>query len=308
MKVKKSLLAAVISTLTLTGCATAQHSMIDSGNLVTVEDAVWQNQSNVNPNNIINQTIPEGETSLVFIRRMDNDPKEKSANIAVNNRYQVSLHPNSYTQVNSCAGINTISVVITELKENNLMLNAKEFNLAPNTTNFFDVDIDDETTTSTVVQVDKQTAEKLLENKTYQAHQISRVQPKNCKVSPKDPIKAEVDKPINLHVEFDFDKATIRSIYNQRLAAVAQFMQERPNTVALIEGHTDSIGSNLYNQKLSEARAQAVKKELATKYGVNPNRLNSQGFGETRPVASNSTNEGRQRNRRVDALITLKTK
>ena len=86
--------------------------------------------------------------------------------------------------------------------------------------------------------------------------------------------------------------------------AVASFMKKYPNTSTIIEGHTDSIGAASYNMKLSQQRADAVKQELVSKYGVNPNRLRTQGFGETRPVDTNATKKGRHNNRRVVATVS----
>lgn len=69
-----------------------------------------------------------------------------------------------------------------------------------------------------------------------------------------------------------------------------------------IEGHTDNVGNPDFNQKLSERRAAAVKTFLEKEYGIDGSRLEAQGFGDTRPVASNDTPEGRQANRRVELV------
>ena len=70
-----------------------------------------------------------------------------------------------------------------------------------------------------------------------------------------------------------------------------------------IEGHTDNRGSNELNEKLSADRAKAVLDYIVNKGGINASRLNSQGFGPQRPIADNNTNDGRQRNRRVEFII-----
>jgi outer membrane protein OmpA-like peptidoglycan-associated protein len=79
-------------------------------------------------------------------------------------------------------------------------------------------------------------------------------------------------------------------------------MMEYPNTRFLIEGHTDSQGSDAYNLKLSDERAASVKNYLIEK-GLPASRLSSEGFGETKPVANNATAAGRQQNRRVEISL-----
>jgi outer membrane protein OmpA-like peptidoglycan-associated protein len=84
---------------------------------------------------------------------------------------------------------------------------------------------------------------------------------------------------------------------------MAQFMTANPNTTAVIEGHTDSKGPANYNLTLSKARANAVKTYLLQEYGIDAKRLTTTGYGESQPVASNDTVQGRQNNRRVIATI-----
>ncbi len=71
----------------------------------------------------------------------------------------------------------------------------------------------------------------------------------------------------------------------------------------MVEGHTDSVGSDAYNQTLSERRANAVRDVLVNQYGVGGERVNAVGYGETRPVADNASAEGRAVNRRVEAEV-----
>jgi OOP family OmpA-OmpF porin len=72
----------------------------------------------------------------------------------------------------------------------------------------------------------------------------------------------------------------------------------------VIEGHTDSIGPAEYNMRLSERRAESVKDYLTDKLDIDASRLDTKGYGESRPVADNSTKEGRQKNRRVIGVVT----
>lgn len=99
-------------------------------------------------------------------------------------------------------------------------------------------------------------------------------------------------------VLFDFDKATIKPEFDQMLHNGVEVMQLNPGLTVSIEGHTDSIGSDDYNQKLSEKRAHAVMKYLVD-HGVAPSRMEAHGFGESQPIDSNETEEGRYNNRRV---------
>lgn len=110
---------------------------------------------------------------------------------------------------------------------------------------------------------------------------------------------------MELRVFFDNDKSVIKSQYQPEIAKVAEKMREYPNSTARIEGHASKTGpSARYNQRLSEARAVAVKSMLTNEFGVAPNRLSTVGYGYDQPIAPNDTEEGRAMNRRVYAIIT----
>lgn len=102
---------------------------------------------------------------------------------------------------------------------------------------------------------------------------------------------------------FDFDRAELRPEAREELAKLASSLQRYPNTDVLVIGHTDAVGSDDYNQALSERRAQSAVSFLAAQ-GVAAGRLRGVGRGESEPVASNDTDEGRQLNRRVEVVIT----
>jgi OOP family OmpA-OmpF porin len=108
---------------------------------------------------------------------------------------------------------------------------------------------------------------------------------------------------VELDVKFDFDKSRVREESYSDIKNLADFMQQYPQTSTTVEGHTDSVGTDQYNQRLSERRAEAVRNVLVNEYGVEGGRVNSVGYGESRPVADNSTEEGRQINRRVEAEV-----
>ncbi len=110
-----------------------------------------------------------------------------------------------------------------------------------------------------------------------------------------------VDLPAD--VLFDFDKADIRPDAAKALADLATIIAAYPKGRVELEGHTDSKGDDAYNQRLSERRAQAVASWLTAHHGVDPARMTTRGRGETRPVADNTTDAGRQKNRRVEAIV-----
>ena len=108
---------------------------------------------------------------------------------------------------------------------------------------------------------------------------------------------------VELDVKFDFDKAVVKEESQGDIKALADFMSQYPSTTTVVEGHTDSVGTDAYNQQLSERRANAVRDVLVNQYGVGGDRVNSVGYGESRPVADNATAEGRAINRRVEAEV-----
>lgn len=103
-------------------------------------------------------------------------------------------------------------------------------------------------------------------------------------------------------VTFDVGSATLKPAFRSTLNDVAASLKQYPNSLIDVYGHTDSTGSDSFNQGLSERRAQTVANYL-TSQGVNTARIRWQGFGETMPVADNSTEEGRRLNRRVEIKI-----
>ena len=103
-------------------------------------------------------------------------------------------------------------------------------------------------------------------------------------------------------VSFDLDSDVVHPGLYTELDRIAQIMIKYPQTGILVEGHTDSTGSETYNQQLSERRASSVK-NLLVQRGVQEFRINILGYGESRPVATNATPEGRQMNRRVEIRI-----
>lgn len=110
---------------------------------------------------------------------------------------------------------------------------------------------------------------------------------------------------VKLLVNFGFDSTRVQERYFADLAELATFLQRFSDVQVEVEGHTDSLGSADYNQSLSQRRAQAVVDLLVNRHGIARDRLQARGYGESRPVASNDTEEGRAENRRVMATLEV---
>jgi len=108
-------------------------------------------------------------------------------------------------------------------------------------------------------------------------------------------------------VMFDTGKATIKPESDQLLKDVATVLTQNASVTKLrVEGHTDSVGKDSANKKLSQKRADSVK-DFLVKAGIDANRLESIGYGEEKPIASNDTDEGKEQNRRVEFNIVTET-
>lgn len=110
-----------------------------------------------------------------------------------------------------------------------------------------------------------------------------------------------------LDIQFEIKQDDIQREEKEKLAVVGTFMKKYPDTTAVIEGHTDNVGTNDDNLKLSQHRAESVVSYLVNDLHIAPSRLTAMGYGETRPIADNSTREGKQMNRRIGAVIACAT-
>lgn len=117
-------------------------------------------------------------------------------------------------------------------------------------------------------------------------------------------IEVGIDIPLN-NIFFEYAKANLRPDSYPELDRMVETLQRNPNLVIEIQGHTDNVGSNESNMKLSQDRAEAVRKYLLSKK-INAERVSSIGYGETRPIATNETEEGKAQNRRVQMAIVRK--
>jgi outer membrane protein OmpA-like peptidoglycan-associated protein len=120
-------------------------------------------------------------------------------------------------------------------------------------------------------------------------------------VSKAEPVTENVS--LILNVQFDTGKADIKPKYRDDIKRIADFMSQYPSTSVVIEGHTDNVGKEAVNVRLSHRRAANIKAYLAGKFGIASSRVRVIGYDYQKPVASNQTVEGRQKNRRGETLI-----
>ncbi len=127
-----------------------------------------------------------------------------------------------------------------------------------------------------------------------------------------EPMKQEVDASemfeainkvgfIALYINFETGKSSIKPESEPIIVQIAEMLKQNPTLKVSIEGHTDNVGSEISNQTLSESRANSVLNELVSK-GIDKSRLKYKGWGQTKPIADNSTEEGKGKNRRVEII------
>ncbi|MGP9493429.1 OmpA family protein, partial [Psychrobacter sp. AOP7-B1-24] len=127
----------------MTACATSGNQIDNDGDTRHVGHVMWTNQIDSDADTLLEKQVANDEARLIFIRKNDNDPEQTSANIAINDRFQVSLHPGNYTAVNSCVGTNQLSAHATGFKDNDLLAEQQDYQLAGGETYFFYVDMDE---------------------------------------------------------------------------------------------------------------------------------------------------------------------
>lgn len=323
MTVKLNLTLAMMA-VALTGCqALATQPISTTERARQVNQVAWA-KSGTGFDLASLEALAANQSRVVIVRKQDNDSLQTSANIAIDGRLLTSLQPGHYSETIICPGPHEVTAQLTGAKTNSLPAVAQRHTLNDQSTHYFAVDVSDTTQQPTIRPLSMDEAMGLLADSKQQTHQVNRVvsvcmgeqevasepmvpvAPPITPVtqSPESNIEAiAVDMSITLDVLFDFDSSRIQATYYPRLAEMAQFMTANPNTTAVIEGHTDSKGPANYNLTLSKARANAVKTYLLQKYGIDAKRLTTTGYGESQPVASNGTVQGRQNNRRVIATI-----
>ena len=120
-------------------------------------------------------------------------------------------------------------------------------------------------------------------------------------VSKAEPVPENIS--ITLNVQFDTGKTNVKPEYHNDIERMADFMKKYPSTSVVIEGHTDNVGKELLNVNLSWQRANNIKASLAEMYGIDASRMKAIGYDYQKPIASNKTAEGRQKNRRAETHI-----
>ena len=134
------------------------------------------------------------------------------------------------------------------------------------------------------------------------------VAPPPVVVAPPPPVPVQTDRYCSLlNFEFEINQTQVQLEEQEKLAVIGNFLKKYPATTAVIEGHTDDVGTNEANQRLSERRAKAVVDYLVRDQQVDRSRLTAVGYGETRPIADNSTNDGKRANRRIGAIVACAT-
>jgi OmpA-OmpF porin, OOP family len=124
-------------------------------------------------------------------------------------------------------------------------------------------------------------------------------------VEKKQAVKVQVpDKAfIAINLKFDTGKAVVKKKYYKAVKKLADFMKEHPETKITIHGYTDTVGTKNFNVRLSKARAKSVRQCLINNFGIKASRITAVGYGMKKPMASNKTSKGRQKNRRIEAGI-----
>lgn len=153
-----------------------------------------------------------------------------------------------------------------------------------------------------------------LDERLYQSERADRLRKRQADTVVRQPDRTTVVNEVErnlletglfrtIDVVFEFDKSTLLPISKNTLDAVGQVMQKYPTLRLEIGGHTDHIGTEAYNQRLSERRAASVRQYLLDQFGLDTDRLTPQGFGEAQPIASNANETGRTLNRRVEFRV-----
>jgi OmpA-OmpF porin, OOP family len=130
---------------------------------------------------------------------------------------------------------------------------------------------------------------------------VAQPQPQPQVVSDPQPLAAPVS--LKLAVQFDTNSALVKPDFMADVIKLAELMKQHPQSKVVIEGHTDNQGGNQANQILSQKRAESVRNILVEKYAIAADRVSAVGYGEEKPIASNTTSEGRAQNRRVMAEL-----
>lgn len=293
---------------------TASVATVQAADVRTVGNVTWNKSTTGTIDEFRNLTYNNTAGGMVFIRPASNDQRAKasSTNIAIDNRFLVSVQDGHYTSSAVCAGTVQLSAVATGVHINDLSADPILANVRPHEVLYFAVRTD-ANYRPTLEQIPSKTAAELLKNTYRQGHQISRVEVNNCPqpvqitppvvTTPPPTPPVQPTPSLRLNIQFDHDKSNIKPEFRGEVDKAAAFLAQYPNMDAIIEGHTDHNGTDEYNIGLSQRRADTVRQALITHHGISPSRLSAVGYGESRPIATNATEEGRYTNRRVMVVI-----
>jgi OmpA-OmpF porin, OOP family len=131
---------------------------------------------------------------------------------------------------------------------------------------------------------------------------VKEVEQKQEAASVAVPVAAEPQRA-TINIEFDTNKSNVKSKYNAEIKKFADLMKQNPDWKLTIEGHTDNVGAANKNLILSKKRANNVRDYMIKNFGIPASQITAEGYGVTKPIAGNKTKEGRQKNRRVEAVI-----
>lgn len=324
MNFRTLLLPVLIATISITGCqttTTTHHSNSTEDGIRQVNNVQWDKSGNAFE--IPDEgSLQNNQSRIVLFQLSDIDSDSlkavnaftRSVVVGINNQFQVSLQPNHFSEVTVCSGQVNLSVESTGYDTNELANANIQNNLQPKHTYYYLVTAATDNELPTIKAVDADKAVELLQGSAEQTHQISRVTTDNCQspevnnqsnqTQPVTSPEVQVNTPITLDVFFDFDSFQLRGTAHSKLKAVAEFMQQDPEATVLLESHTDSKGAASYNLKLSEKRGNSVKNALTNQYAIDSHRIATKAYGESQPIDTNDTAQGRQNNRRVVATIT----
>ena len=322
MNFRTLLLPALVATISITGCQTTANNHVEStaDGIHQVNNIKWDKSGSAFeiPDD---NSLQNNQSRVVLFQLSDiNSDSVKAANdftrsvvVGVDNQFQVSLQPGKFSEVTVCSGELKLSVESTGYDTNKLANANIKNNLQPKRTYYYLVTAATDNNLPTIKAVDAEKAIQLLQGATEQTHQISRVTADNCQSAvvstqsnqTKSATSSEVqlNTPITLDVFFDFNSSQLKDSVHPKLKAVAEFMQKHPNTTVLLESHTDSKGAASYNLNLSDERGNSVKNALTNQFGIDSQRITTKAYGESQPIDTNDTEQGRQNNRRVVAII-----
>lgn len=307
-----SVLVSFFFALSLSSCQTIKNDQMltNSDDSHQFNQVIWKTNGQIF--NLPDNTVLTSKESRIVLFQQSNDSDSDAITLSIgkDKAFQTSLRNGQYSDVIVCSGSEVISAGHLNKKSGKVLSHFENFQLAPQSTTYLQVALS-ATGKPVIRQIAADEALPLITQSTRQAHQISRVL-SNCNASLeslqtlntfKDDQKTEIKNPSKFNILFDFDSADINK-HTTTLDGMANFIKSHPMKDITVEGHTDNKGSESYNMKLSQSRAKAVKNVLVDQYGIQSMRLKAVGFGETMPIDTNETKQGRQNNRRVVAVVT----